>query len=171
MVVHDEHRCAEGVPFQLAFRRALTEAKDADGVARVLEKTRITVANNLSVVDRAGNARVLELAQDGVVVRAGERLVSTNHFNSTARREPRVTLTYFSSLRRYDVVKGCCDDSGDEVPLEAAQAALKKAAMPLINVQSMVFRPKEGEVYVARGRPPVASGQWVRLQASDLLGN
>jgi hypothetical protein len=178
MVVHDERGCVEGVPFQLAFRRALERAGTSDDVARILGDTPLTVTNNLAVVDRDGRARVLELGPDGVVAREGSRLVSTNHFESTARAEPRFSLTYLSSIARYAAVERIASAprlatarlAGSEVTVETAIEALRASAPPLMNVQSMVFLPRSGALEVALGRPPAAKRAWVKIEKAQLLG-
>src|SRR5206468_7929146 len=69
MVVHDEHGCGPGVPFALAFRRAIEQASTAAEVEKVLEGTRRTVTNNLMVVDSQEGARLLEITPGGIVAR------------------------------------------------------------------------------------------------------
>lgn len=168
MVVHGERGCVEGVPFQLAFRRALERSKTSDDVAKVLGDMELTVTNNLAVVDREGRSRVLEIGPDGVVSREGSRLVSTNHFVSQARSEPRFSLTYLSSLRRYAAVEKVAN--GSEVTLPRAIEALRASGPPLTNVQSMVFLPRAGEIHVAFGRPPAARRTWTTLDRKLLFG-
>lgn len=171
MVVHRAEPVA-GVPFQLAFRRALEEAGDAGEVEALLRGLPLTVTNNLMVVDRAGAARVLELHPGHeVTVRrpdARGRVVSTNHFRG--EEEPfRPSLTHLSSLLRYRRAAGVAREQGP-FSLARAREALGKTASRTLTQQSMVFLPARGQVEVAlRDRPPATDGTWVRLDLDALL--
>src|SRR5581483_714854 len=166
MVVHDEHGCEPGVPFELAFRRAIESASSTEEVEASLRATRLTVANNLMVVDAKGAARCLELSPPGTIVArrpdARGLLASTNHFCSAELKESRASLTYLSSRRRLEAVERTCA-SGEPVSIETAIAALRASAPARINVQSMIFEPASGELRVALGKPPAAERPFVRL--------
>lgn len=173
MVVHDERGCAAGVPFELAFRRAIETASSSADVQRTLEALPLTVANNLTVVDKEGDARVLEITAKGkIVARHPDRkghLASTNHFNSSELREARTSLTYLSSLRRLEAVERVCAKE-DRIGIDAAITALRASAPARINVQSMIFEPREGTLRVALGKPPAADRPFVKLDRATLLG-
>lgn len=172
MVVHETTGARAGVPFQLAFRRALEQAGDAAGVEAALRAMPLTVTNNLMVVDRGGAARVLELHPDRIQARAGDaqgRVVSTNHFLRSP--EPwRPSLTHISSLTRYRRAADVTRKEQGPLTVDRAREALRRSASQLTQ-QSMLFFPARGEVEVAlRARPPAPEGRWVRLRASELLG-
>lgn len=172
LVVHDEHDCHEGVPFQLAFRRALETATSEADVEATLRALPITVTNNLAVVDAKGGAAVLELSPSGVVARGPDargRLLATNHFLSDERRETRASLTYLSSRRRLAAAEKVCE-AADVVTVDVAVEGLRAAEMP-ITVQSMVFLPRSGELRLALGKPPAAKRDFVRLERRELLGD
>jgi hypothetical protein len=174
MVVHDEHRCEPGVPFQLAFRRALEESKSTDDVTRKLRATKLTVTNNLMVVDKNGSADVLELAPDGVVARGPDargRILSTNHFLSPERKESRVSLTYLSSRRRLAAAEKVCDAAPKITVPVAIEGLRASAGTAGLNVQSMVFQPRSGSLWVALAKPPAAKSDFVKLERADLLGD
>lgn len=172
LVVHDEHDCKAGVPFQLAFRRALETARGESDVERTLRELPITVTNNLAVVDAKGGAAVLELSPDGVVARAPDergRLVATNHFRTASRRETRASLTYLNSLRRLAAAERVCEDA-ERMTVDVAREGLRAAEVP-ITVQSMVFLPRSGALEVALGKPPTPKRRFVRLEKAQLLGD
>lgn len=166
MVVHNAEGARPGVPFALAFRDVLEEAGDVAQAEAKLRATKLTVTNNLMVVDRHGGGRVLELHPDGLVARAPDaagRLVSTNHFLSPERREQRLSFEYVSSLRRHRAVRRACP-AGDVITLDDAKAALDAASMP-VTVQSMVLLPAAGALEVSLpARPPATKARWVRLE-------
>jgi hypothetical protein len=172
MVVHDGG-CEPGVPFELAFRRAIESASSTDDVTKTLEATKMTVANNLMVVDKAGSARLLEIAPGGKIVArkpdAKGHLASTNHFCSSELRESRASLTYLSSVRRLQAVERTCAKD-EKVTIDTAIAALRASAPARINVQSMIFEPSKGALRVALGKPPAAEHRFVRLGREVLLG-
>ncbi|HZU96979.1 MAG TPA: C45 family peptidase [Planctomycetota bacterium] len=173
MVVHDEHGCDEGVPFQLAFRRAIEEASTAEDVQRTLERLPLTVTNNLMVVDHDGGARLLEITPEKIVARkpdAGGHITSTNHFQSDALKERRVTLTYRSSVQRLAALTKVCGKQ-EKTTIPLACEALRAAAAGKINVQSMVFLPGAGEILVAFGKTPAADHAFVKLSRDELLGH
>ncbi|MEZ0227679.1 MAG: C45 family autoproteolytic acyltransferase/hydrolase, partial [Planctomycetota bacterium] len=174
MVVHGDRGCEAGVPFELAFRRAIETCSTNDEVKACLEKTRLTVANNLMVVDAKGDASVYELIPGlgDVVARrpdAKGHLASTNHFQSRSLKEARASLTYLSSARRLEAVEKTCARE-PKVGLDTAKAALRASAPGRINVQSMIFEPSKGVVHVAFGKPPAAERKFVRLDRATLLG-
>lgn len=171
MVVHNEKGCASGVPFQLAFRRALETAKTADDVKTLLDATPLTVTNNLMVVDKDDRARVLELDPEGIHARYPDRkgrLFATNHFVSREKRESRASLTFLSSMIRLGAVDRTCR-SRDRIGVPLAIDGLRSAAPARMNVQAMVFTPRSGDVWVALGKPPAADREFVRLGGDWLL--
>ena len=172
MVVHDEHTCTPGVPFQLAFRRALSTSKTTAEVEANLRATTLTVTNNLMVVDAQGSARLLELSPSGIATRGPEhgRLYATNHFLTEERREPRLSLTYLSSRRRLAAAEKKCN-AADKITVPVAIDGLRASAAGFTNVQSMVFLPRSGELYVGLQKPPAASHELVKLSKSELLGD
>jgi predicted choloylglycine hydrolase len=173
MVVHDGKGCQPGVPFELAFRRAIESASTTDEVTKLLDETQKTVSNNLMVVDKKGGARVLEITpRDPIVARKPDtkgHLCSTNHFQSHERWEERASLTWLSSVRRLGAVEKTCAKE-EKVTIDTAEEALKASASRL-TVQSMVFVPGKGELYVALGKPPAATHRFVRLEREALLGS
>ncbi|RMG08764.1 MAG: hypothetical protein D6731_21155 [Planctomycetota bacterium] len=174
LVVHDGLPPRPGLPFQLAFRRVLERAESVSEAERLLRRLPLTVANNLALVDAAGEAVVLELSPEGVEARRpGEEgaLLATNHFLTRARRRPRASLTYLSSRRRYAALRRVARARRGAWDLRSARRALDAAAVPL-TVQSMVFLPRAGALEVAfceRG-PATRRGRWVRLRLRELLG-
>lgn len=166
MVVHNADGARAGVPFQLAFRRVLEEADDVAHAERLLRDMPLTVTNNLMLVDRAGGARALELHPDGIVARGPDRdgrVVATNHFVSRERREPRLSIEYVSSRRRYRAVCDATEAPGD-LSLDDARAALDAASVP-VTLQSMIFLPAAGALEVSLpARGDATEGRWVRLE-------
>jgi hypothetical protein len=170
MVVHNAEGARAGVPFQLAFRRVLEQAGSAAEAEAQLRATALTVTNNLMVVDRGGDARVLELHPDGIVARhpdANGRLVSTNHFVSPERRQARLSFEFISSLRRYRQVEDACPAGEGPLTIATARRALEAASVDIVTLQSMVFLPAAGALEVSLpGRPPSTKGTWVRIDVS-----
>jgi isopenicillin-N N-acyltransferase like protein len=173
MVVHDEKGCAPGVPFGLAFRRALEQSKSAKEVSVLLSHTALTVSNNLMVVDGGGTALLLELASADprVVERVPDKrglIFSTNHFLSPERKQTRMSLTYLSSVSRLRSVETACAKKG-AITVPVAITALRAGAAGVRNVQSMIFLPKSGKLYVALGKTPAAQHEFVELDPDVLL--
>jgi hypothetical protein len=170
MVVHDGHGCEPGVPFELAFRRAIEQASTSAEVQKLLEGTTRTCANNLMVVDKTGDARLLEIAPRQIVVRPADahgHVAATNHFRSDELRERRASLTYLSSRERLAAVERVCARE-ERTTIGGAIEALRAAA-PRMNVQSMIFQPGKGELWVSLGKPPAADHPFVRLGPESLL--
>ena len=109
---------------------------------------------------------MFELHPDGLAPRRPDRdgrLVATNHFLSRELREPRLSLEFVSSLRRYDAVCDAADAQGP-VTLDQAREALGAASVP-ITLQSMIFLPAQGALEVSLpARGDATKGRWVRLE-------
>ena len=174
MVVHNEEGARAGLPFQLAFRNVLEHATDVDQAERTLRDTALTVTNNLMLVDDRGVARVLELHPDGIVARHPDdlgRLACTNHFLTDARRQPRASLSYLNSTRRYRIAQRAIERR-DAWEVPHARAVLADTASDLLTLQSMVFLPEAGALEVALcQRPPATDADFVRLPVRTLLAD
>lgn len=172
MVVHDVGGAHSGLPFQLAFRRVLEKCDDTKQAEALLRKTPLTCANNLMIVDKPGRSRVLELHPDGITARAPKngRLVATNHFVASPLKQPRASITVFSSRRRFRAVEKTCPRGEGPVTIAQARKALAAASVNF-TAQSMIFLPARGEVEVAFvKRGSAAKGRFVRIKAKQLLG-
>jgi hypothetical protein len=175
LVVHDQSGVRAGVPFQFAYRRVLEEATTSAEADALMRSMTLTVTNNLMIVDREGDSRVLELHPERIVTRRSEngRLVATNHFVSKEQSIPRLSFTVYSSKKRFETVTTTCPATGGEstVRLEDAKRALSDSAIAF-TVQSMIFLPREGalEVAFAKRSPVTKHGTFVRLSRDVLLG-
>lgn len=172
LVVHDSRGARSGLPFQFALRRALEETTTSEGVEKLLRQTPLTVTNNLALVDRSGDARVLELDPTGIGSRRceGRPLTVTNHFESPDRRAPRLSFSYLSSTSRLRKIRRRCPSSEARPSLAQARKGLAEAGVSF-TAQSMIFLPKTGELEVAfTTRGSAAKGTFVRIGRELLLG-
>ncbi|HEY1921609.1 MAG TPA: C45 family peptidase, partial [Tepidisphaeraceae bacterium] len=75
-------RLPTAMPYTLLYRAILEQCRTVDEAINLLQRTPRQTANNLMLMDAAGNRAVVEIRPESVVVRRGEpgkALISTNH--------------------------------------------------------------------------------------------
>ncbi len=84
-------RLPTAMPYTLLYRTILEQCRTVDEAIDLLQRTPRQTANNLMLMDAAGNRAVVEIRPESVVVRRGEpgrRLISTNHQRGQDRDTP-----------------------------------------------------------------------------------
>lgn len=161
-----------GEPFPLHYRRVMEECRDVPEARATLEQRRYASSNNMMLADRQRNACVLELHTRSVGVIDDDSdfplLRCTNHFR-TGPRKWAFAFSIGSSLMRVGKLSAL---KRRRQPLHASdvQDALKRVAMPLINLQRMVFYPESLELDVAIAGPGTGPRTYTRLTPELLWG-
>jgi isopenicillin-N N-acyltransferase-like protein len=164
MEVDDPDRGLAGIPYQLLYRRVLEECQTVADAEQLIRLSPRTVSNNVLLLDRKGEAAVLEVSRSVVTRRGAEGglLWVTNHFRA---RGPVAGLRCW----RYETL-------GRELrsrrgPLRVSEAAelLGMVHQGSLTMQSMVFLPEAMKLHVAFGEPPTTSGRYVELDAQALF--
>jgi isopenicillin-N N-acyltransferase like protein len=160
-----------GVPLTLALRRVLTGARDLAGAEDILGGIRFASSNNITVCDAAGRAAVFEVGPDLLERRLLDDgpLLTTNHFVSRGFR-PTLSPISISSHYRYARLKLGGRELRRQPGLEAVKRALRRVALPKINLQGMIFEPATARIHLSMGRVPAARGRFVPLGGTALWG-
>lgn len=149
-----------GIPVLFAVRSMLEQAGNVDEAVAWLKSAARTIPQNYALVD-PGNASVLETSSSMFRVR---KLVDGIAAVTNYWRED----TGAAKDQRY---AGMLTAAGDrKLGATDLQAILGGAALQHgMNVQAVVLEPAARTARVARGRPPLARGEWDELDLSPWL--
>jgi hypothetical protein len=150
-------RPASAMPYTLLYRTILEQCADVDEAIDLLRRTPRQTANNLMLMDAAGNRAVAEIRPEGVVVRPGRAdaaLISTNHQRGENYDAPGLCWRYdklhATSAAQFGHI-GATD-------LEKTLATVVQGSGGDFTIQSMVFEPANRVVYLAAGADAPARG-------------
>jgi predicted choloylglycine hydrolase len=164
MEVFEEETSLEGEPYVLLFRRILQTCSGISQAQSLVEKSPRTTANNLTLVDKSGEACVLEITHREVCVRKAVdgRLMATNHFRSQSLKQE-------ANSWRYDAMSRIIESRRGSIDLDLARQILHGVNLGEITMQSMIFLPQEGSVHISLGTPPTSRGPYIPLEAAELF--
>jgi hypothetical protein len=147
MEVTRSRRLPTAMPYVLLYRTLLERCRTVDEAVALLEATPRQSANNLMLMDAAGNRAVAEITPEGVVVRrgvSGQALFSTNH--------QRGDDTQTSGLcPRYDSLHDASAKKFGTIDVKAIETMLAAASQKKLTLQSMVFEPANRVIYLSAG--------------------
>jgi isopenicillin-N N-acyltransferase-like protein len=135
------------MPYALLYRTVLEECKTVDEAIALLKRTPRQTANNLMLMDAAGNRAVVELTADAVVVRPGSAdaaLISTNHQRGLDSDKPGL-------CRRYDYLHDTSRQNFGKLDREKLQSMLQHVQQEQMTLQSMIFEPANRVIYLSTG--------------------
>jgi isopenicillin-N N-acyltransferase-like protein len=147
MEVTRSRRLPTAMPYVLLYRTLLERCRTVDEAVALLEKTPRQSANNLMLMDAAGNRAVAEITPEAVVVRrgvAGEALFSTNHQRGDDRATPGL-------CPRYDSLHDASARRFGKIDVKAIETMLAAASQKKLTLQSMVFEPSNRVIYLSAG--------------------
>ena len=157
-------RLPVAMPYTLLYRSVLENCRTTEEAIAFLEKTPRQTANNLMVMDAAGERAVVEITPQRVRVRKGQEsraLFSTNHQRDqdcdTAGR-----------CDRYDSMHTAATKDFGKIDLAKLQSMLKEASQGNMTLQSMIFEPSTGVLYLSAGAD-AASKKFSRLNLKPLF--
>jgi isopenicillin-N N-acyltransferase-like protein len=166
MEVPRQFRLPDAMPYTMLYRTVLERCRNVKEAVKLLESTPRQTANNLMLMDAAGNRAVVELRPESVHVRwgiEGKALISTNH-----QRDQQDADTP-GRCDRYDFLH----DTG---AAEFGQIGVTEIHDMLAHVgnhstlQSMIFEPANRVIYLATGTN-AASRKMYRKQLFSLTAN
>jgi predicted choloylglycine hydrolase len=134
------------MPYIYLYRTILERCRTVDEAVALLRKTPPQSANNLMLMDAAGNRAVVEITPEKVVVRSGSplaALVSTNH-----QRGQDADKTGLCS--RYDRLHSESARQFGRIGVPAIERMLAQTASD-ITLQSMIFEPANRAIWLALG--------------------
>lgn len=137
----------QAMPYTLLYRTLLEQCKTVDEAIALLEKTPRQTANNLMLMDAAGNRAAIEITPEKISVRrapAKSALVSTNHH----RGEDCITPGF---CRRYDYLQATSTQNYGKIGVDEAKSMLAKVSQGKMTLQSMVFEPSTRVIHLSVG--------------------
>ena len=151
-------RVPSAMPYTLLYRSVLENCKTVDEAVAFLRNTPRQSANNLMLMDAAGERAVVELTPESVTVRRGSEgsaLISTNHQRGQETEEPGL-------CRRYDSLNRNSKKDFGHIDVAGVESLLAGASQGKMTLQSMVFEPANRVIYLATGKN-AATGEFHRL--------
>ena len=143
-------------PYTLLYRTILEQCRDVDEAIELLNRVPRQTANNLMLMDAAGNRAVAEIRPESVTIRWGRAnaaLISTNHQRGADADTP-------GYCWRYDSLHGESARQMGKIDLQHVEAMLASVVQGNrgdMTLQSMVFEPANRVVYLATGSDAPAS--------------
>lgn len=146
MEVRRQPRIADAMPYPLLYRTVLEECRTVAEAIDLLANERRQTANNLMLVDAAGDRAVVEIRPAGIAVRRAEAdaaLVATNHHRED-RDEP-------GRCRRYDCITTDATTAWGRIDRDALWRILNRVGGDA-TLQAMIFEPADRVLHLATGR-------------------
>jgi hypothetical protein len=135
------------MPYALLYRTILEECRTVAEAIELLEQEKRQTANNLMLMDAAGDRALVEITPAGIVVRraaASAPLAATNHHRGD-RDEPRLCT-------RYDCLVGDTGRDWGRLDRGALQKLLARTSQGDLTLQSMIFEPHDRRLLLAVGK-------------------
>jgi isopenicillin-N N-acyltransferase-like protein len=165
MEVNRPMRLPTAMPYILLYRTVLEQCATTQEAVDLIQRTPRQSANNLMVMDAAGDRAVIEITPEAVHVRrapADRALISTNHqrgddCDSTGRCDRFDCLLAESAQR-----------AAGKTDVKAIESMLADASQGKMTLQSMVFEPANRVMYLSAGKD-AAHKRFYRLELKGLL--
>ena len=157
-------RLPTAMPYILLYRTVLEQCRTTAEAIQLIERTPRQSANNLMIMDAAGDRAVVEITPEAVRVRrapADAALISTNHHRGD-------DLTSAGRCNRYDCLLAESAARAGKVDVKALQAMLADASQGKMTLQSMVFEPSSRVIYLSAGKD-AARKRFYRLELGKLF--
>ena len=148
MEVARSPRLPQAMPYPLLYRTVLEHCRTVDEAIDLLSKTPRQTANNLMLMDAAGDRAVVEIRPEGIKVRRGERsaaLISTNHQRDQDNDTP-------GRCKRYDFLHDAAQTQFGQIGEPALAAMLGGASQGDFTLQTMIFEPASRVLYLSTGK-------------------
>jgi len=148
----------KAMPYSMLYRTILERCKTVDEAVALLEKTPRQTANNLMLMDEAGNRAVVEITTEKIVVRrgeAGKALISTNHHRGLDQDTAGLCW-------RYDLLHKSAKGEFGRIGAKELEGMLGDVEQGKMTLQSMVFEPSNRVMYLATGEE-APKGTFYRL--------
>jgi isopenicillin-N N-acyltransferase like protein len=150
-------RSPDAMPYTLLYRSILEDCKTTDEAIALLERTPRQTANNLMLMDAAGNRAVVEIRPESISVRRGEdsaALISTNHQRNQDQNTPGLCW-------RYDSLHAAAEANFGRIDARSIEEMLSQVVQGSsgnMTLQSMIFEPANRVLYLAVGHDAPSHG-------------
>jgi predicted choloylglycine hydrolase len=159
-------RVPAAMPYSMLYRTILEECRDVEEAIALLQKTPIQTANNLMLMDAAGNRAVVELTPEKIVARRGKdgaALISTNHQRGEDQDEPGL-------CRRYDRLHDEAAQQFGRIDADVIEGMLSEVSQGNMTMQSMVFEPANRVIWLSTGAR-AAHGKFEKIELAPYFNN
>lgn len=167
MELKRERRLPTAMPYILLYRTLLEQCKTVNDAIDLLQKTPRQSANNLMLMDAAGDRAVVEISPDSITVRRAPdsaALISTNH-----TRGP-TDLDTPGLCKRYDALHNGAAQSFGHITVPALESLLASAGQGDKTLQSMIFEPATLTLYLSTG-PHAHTGPFHKLDLNPYFAS
>lgn len=157
-------RLPEAMPYTLLYRTILEECRTTQEAIDLLNRTPRQSANNLMVMDAAGDRAVIEITPSKVTVRRGmawAALFSTNH-----QRDQDCDSS--GRCHRYDTMHELAEEEFGTIDAAKLQSMLNAASQRKLTLQSMIFEPANRVVLLSAGEN-AAAGEFHCLDLKEFF--
>ena len=140
-------RVPGAMPYTLLYRSVLEKCKTVSEAIELLEKTPRQTANNLMLMDAAGDRAVAEITPEGVTVRraaADAALISTNHQRGT-------DCDTEGRCWRFDYLHEHGAEEFGKIGVPELKDLLAHVSPGKATLQSMIFEPTNRVIYLSTG--------------------
>ena len=161
----------EGLPIQIALRRAAERTTSAEEMAGILALQHHAAPMNVMAAD-ADSALVVELGLAGSAVRYLDDtpLIATNYFRTPELAGNRQRAARADACQRYQRLAVGRYAVRDVMSVTDIKHALHRTRVRLLNLQAVVFEPAAMRMHVSVNRLPASAGPYTVLDLRRLLG-
>jgi predicted choloylglycine hydrolase len=155
----------QAMPYILLYRSVLEQCKTVDEAVAYLKETPRQTANNLMIMDAAGNRVVAEITPEGVTVRKAAddaALMSTNHH----RGEDCDTS---GKCDRYDALHARSRAKYGKIGVAELWGMMDGVSQGRMTLQTMIFEPSTRVMYLAVGSEASKRG-YERVDLKEYFG-
>ena len=155
----------QAMPYILLYRSVLEQCRTADEAVEFLKNTPRQTANNLMVMDAAGNRVVAEITPEGVTVRKSAddaALLSTNHHRGE-------DVDSAGKCERYDALHAATKGQYGKIGVPEIWGMLDRVSQGKMTLQSMIFEPSTRVMYLAVGSE-ASKRQYERIDLKEYFG-
>jgi len=166
MEVDQQLAMPRAMPYILLYRTVLEKCRTVAEAVALLDKTPRQTANNLMLMDAAGDRAVVEITPEKITVRRAPEdrpLISTNHHRGA-------DLDKHGLCNRFDYLHDEGLKEFGKIEPTNIEAMLAKVAQGDDTLQSMVFEPSNRVLYLATG-PQATKNPYQKIELRKYFGN
>lgn len=141
-------RLPTAMPYILLYRSVLEQCRTTEQAIALLRRTPRQSANNLMIMDAAGDRAVVEITPEKVHVRRAKEdaaLVSTNHQRGD-------DCDSAGRCDRFDCLVEESADRRGKIDVKEIESMLAEVSQGRMTLQSMIFEPANRVMYLSTGK-------------------
>jgi predicted choloylglycine hydrolase len=153
------------MPYILLYRSVLEQCRTVEEAVEFLKRTPRQTANNLMIMDAAGDCAVAEITPEGVTVRKSApdaALMSTNHHRGE-------DCDSTGKCDRYDALHEASMAQFGKIGVPEIWSMLDRVSQGKMTLQSMIFEPANRVMYLAAGSE-ASKREYQRIDLKEYFG-